>query len=303
MHLSASRFPQENLLVGTLVDWCATNYRSLECNVCTHPSGRCSGSCKNCSEEVNYHKNGNCRSDYDCQKFLYYYVCRYSWKYCSEIMYALEQVHLRSYPCYHIVSVGCGGAADLMAFEQINQQQPKDLYYKGYDINPLWEPIQNEIEQYMMDNGHCAKFRRKDIFERLNHGKPANHAYNIVVMEYLISHFSENCRTALAEELFEGIVEQIIVNRIQDSPFLIIINDIDHYSVRSCFDNLLDMLTQYGFHFKFAKLHFSDRQRDYNDGSQQYASRANKFYIPDSIKGQFDCAITCTSAQLIVEIR
>lgn len=218
-------------------------------------------------------------------------------------MYALEQTDLTSYPCYHIVSIGCGGAADLMAFEQINQRQPKDLYYKGYDINPLWEPIQDRVEQYMLDDGYCAKFKCRDIFQTLKQGKPVNRAYNIVVMEYLISHFPESIRSTLAQNLFKGVIEQIIVNRTKDSPFLIIINDIDHYSVRSCFDVLLEMLTECGFRFQFAKLHFGNQKEDYNDGSRQYASRDNKFHIPDAIKEHFNCAIACNSAQLIVEIR
>lgn len=155
----------------------------------------------------------------------------------------------------------------------------------------------------MLADGYCAKFKCKDIFQILKQGKPFNHAYNILVMEYLISHFPNNLRNKLAQDLFEGIVEQIIPNRINGSPFLIIINDIDHYSVRFCFDVLLDMLSQCGIRFEFAKLHFGDRKEDYNDGVRQYASRANKFYIPDDIKNYFNCAIACTSAQLIIEIR
>ena len=82
-------------LIETLTEYCDQVYCNMgPCVRCTHPSGRCSGGCKQCSEEVNYHRNiSGCRSEYNCQKFLYYYVCRYSWKYCSEIIHALDVIN------------------------------------------------------------------------------------------------------------------------------------------------------------------------------------------------------------------
>ena len=120
-------------LINTLTAYCETQFNQYgECQKCTHPSGKCSGNCLTCSEQINFHKGG--RSDYDCQKFVYYYVCRYSWKYCSEIMYALEQINLSAYPAYNILSIGCGGAPDLMALDEIRPAwDTTELFYKGYD--------------------------------------------------------------------------------------------------------------------------------------------------------------------------
>lgn len=294
-------------LLDTLTTYCANQFYGYgNCLQCTHPSGKCSGSCLKCSEEVNFHKTDG-RTDYDCQKFMYYYVCRYSWKYCSEIIYALEQIDLSAYPAFNILSIGCGGAPDLMAFEEVRPAwDTTEIFYKGYDMNPYWNPIHRAIEQYTLSTETIdAKFINRDIFDVLRHGKPAVRHYNVIVLEYLLSHFPLplNNRVYWANILFSQLIEIVLSNRMDDSPFLFIINDIDHYDVRPLFDIVLDKLNDAGYHFSYQKVHFKCRNSDYKDGSEQYYSDQNKFIIPDEIKDDFNCAINCTSAQLIVEVQ
>lgn len=292
-------------LLDTLTSYCANQYSNYgNCLYCTHPSGKCSGSCLTCSKEVNYHKIGK-RTDYDCQKFMYYYVCRYSWKYCSEIMYALKQIDLSHYPAYNILSVGCGGAPDLMAFEATRPVwNATEIFYKGYDINSYWSPIHKAIKQYTLSTrGITAEFINRDIFDVLSDGKPAVRHYNVIVLEYLLSHFPPDNRGDLASVLFGQLIEVVLSNRLSNSPFLFIINDIDHYGVRPLFDILLNKLNDEGYRFTYQKVHFKCRNYDCNDGSVQYFSDQNKFQIPDEIKDEFNCAINCTSAQLIVEVQ
>ena len=107
----------------------------------------------------------------------------------------------------------------------------------------------------------------------------------------------------LASVLFSELIEVVLSNRLRNSPFLFIINDIDHYGVRPLFDILLNKLNNEGYRFSYQKGHFKYRGSDYNDGSVQYYSDQNKFLIPDEIKDEFNCAINCTSAQLIVEVQ
>lgn len=292
-------------LLDTLTTYCADQFfRYGDCLHCTHPNGKCSGSCLKCSEEVNYHRTGG-RTDYDCQKFMYYYVCRYSWKYCSEIVYALDQIDLSDYPAFNILSIGCGGTPDLMAFEEMmSAWDTRDIFYEGYDINPYWIPIHRAVEQYTLSTrGITAKFINRDIFDVLSDGKPTARHSNVIVLEYLLSHFPPDNRTYLASVLFSQLIKVVLSNRLSNSPFLFIINDIDHYGVRPLFDMLLNNLNNEGYRFSYQKVHFKHRNSDYNDGSVQYFSDQNKFLIPDEIKDEFNCAINCTSAQLIVEVQ
>lgn len=291
-------------LIKSLTDFCSEAYENYgECRDCSHPSGDCSGSCLKCSEEVNFHKlNG--RKDYDCQKFLYYYVCRYSWKYCSEIMYALDTINLDEYPEYRILSLGCGGAPDLMAFEEKNDYA-KDILYRGYDINPYWMPIHNEIEKYAekyFDDLWDVRFFRKNLFDVICK-KASKKQFNIVILEYLLSHFPTSDRENLAEELFDGIIKFALLKRYPASPFLIIINDIDYYRVRNTYDILIDKLNEEKYIFTYKKYHFKNRISDYGDNSAEYILNSNCFFIPEEQKQDFNCAITCSSAQLIIEVR
>ena len=293
-------------LIKVLTGYCENQfYKCEKCQKCTHPSGKCSGGCRECSEEVNYHKPGK-RTDYNCQNFMYYYVCRYSWKYCSEIMYALEQIDRSTYPAFNILSVGCGGAPDLMAFEKTRSPlDTREIFYKGYDMNPYWSPIHEVIQQHTSSAQHIeAEFIYKNIFEVLSSGKPAVRHYNVIVLEYLLSHFPPEERAVLANTLFDGLIHNVLPNRLAGSPFLFLINDIDHSEVTIYFDKLLRKLYDNGYTVSLCtRKHFKKRDFDYCDGSVQYPCDKNIFSIPDLIKDKFDCAIKCTSAQLIVEVQ
>lgn len=290
-------------LIETLTEYCDQVYRHMRpCVRCTHPSGRCSGGCKQCSEEVNYHHNRpGCRSEYNCQKFLYYYVCRYSWKYCSEIIHALDVINLDDYPEFRVLSLGCGGAPDLMAFEEVCPPW-KNIFYKGYDYNELWQPIYNAIDNYADARPNIQTyFSTADIFEILENNLLPPLYYNVVVLEYILSHFPPADRAQQIERLLDDIITLVLPKRLPEFPFLIIINDIDHYCIRNHFDPLLQKLDDSGYKFKCWKLHFH-RKDEYNDGSMQHVRYGNYFQIPENIKELYSCAITCSSAQLIIEV-
>lgn len=106
------------MLIDKMVCFCHRELQSTQCEDCQN-SGLCGENCKNCLDDLHYYTN-HIRNDYDCERLLDFYVCRYSHKYCSETIYALENVDLSDYPYFHILSLGCGGAADLMAFDCMN---------------------------------------------------------------------------------------------------------------------------------------------------------------------------------------
>ena len=107
-----------HMLIYDLVSFCDEEYKKSDCFPCTAKTiceGNCGEHCKECLDDIHYHVH-QYRDEYDCERLLDYYVCRYSYKYCSEMIYALRQMDLSSYPYFHILSLGCGGAPDVMAF-------------------------------------------------------------------------------------------------------------------------------------------------------------------------------------------
>ena len=282
--------------------YCAATFQPCgSCGQCTHPSGRCSGSCRVCSEEVNYHRGG--RADYDCQNFMYYYMCRYAWKYCSEILYAVEEIDFSRPATYTILSLGCGGAPDLMAFAlHFDEKDGTNISYMGYDANPYWNIIHALVYGYAQAHGIATKFFIKNIFDILADDKTELYSSNIVILQYLISHFPPEKRYELAGMLFDGLIRKVLKHPSRVSPTLFLLNDIDHADVRKYYDLFLEKLAQSDCAFSSMRRHFKERESDYGDGSVQYASCNNRFSIPETIKTDFDCAIKCSSAQLFVKV-
>ncbi len=282
------------MLIDEIINFCHEELLDTVCNGYSYEESN--EKCKECLDDLHYHRN-LIREDYDCERLLDFYVCRYSHKYCSEMIYALESIDLSAYPYFHILSLGCGGAADLMAFDYLSYSQP--ISYMGFDINPYWEKIHNEIE----DRCTCGnvKFRRGidvlDYFKK--HPIPKA---NILSIEYLISFFYNTLGESGMESWFRELVKQVILQKPNNSPLLVIINDVDSINTgRDTFLILKDIIEESGLSVSFElRKHF--KEFSYYPNSQNYYSRQNRFEIPQFIKDNYYPAINCESAQLILEV-
>lgn len=120
------------MLLENTVQFCDRMYSSYRdhcgCDggICNRPSGICSGNCYNCLYEIHYPSRATqgAKKDYDCVKMLYHYVCQYSYLYSKELLCAFEHEwdFIKGFPYFHILSLGCGGCADLMALEILRQR-------------------------------------------------------------------------------------------------------------------------------------------------------------------------------------
>jgi hypothetical protein len=270
---------------------------------CTHPSGKCSGSCADCLKEIQYHRSDG-RAEYDCKNMLRYYTCHTIWKRCSEVMYALETLDLSKYPKFNILSIGCGAAPDLMAFSQMAGSQK--IRYHGVDIAAKWKDIHDFISRKAE---HAAvDFERRDIYAMLDEVtavKALHSNYNIVVLQYMIAGHIYSDRAEKIDFLFDEIIDKLIAKKPKDSPFLFIINDIDHKSwICDYFNLFVKKLRERGLMFRYDKRHFLPREDGENAGSKLYASRANKFtsMIPEEHREKYHANAPCSAAQLIVEV-
>lgn len=227
------------MLIDHIVDFCDKKYSEFGsdcgCNeeACNHPSGKCSGSCYNCLYQVHFpgrFPGEIIKKQYDCQKMIYHYVCQYSYLYTTEIMWAIaaERVFIRGFPYYHILSLGCGGCADLMAFDVfLNKGRVKvPISYIGVDINTLWSPIHDEIKEYY-SNDERVRFKipeYKDVFDCFD---TPLHKTNIIVMSYLISYLYNTNQTGLIDLLAERIAQNIVLKKEKNHHLLFIINDVN----------------------------------------------------------------------------
>ena len=119
----------------------------------------------------------------------------------------------------------------------------------------------------------------------------------------MLSHFPNENRSIFVNQIFDDIISYILPFRVPNSPFLIIINDIDHWEIRQYFDSFIEKLSKAGYGRTRAYYHFKDRNFEANDGSARHELNGNLFVIPEEYKKKFHCAIVCTGAQAIIEVK
>lgn len=171
------------MLIDDLVEYCDEQYQSGECGACTGKDrcvNECDGNCKLCLDDIHFHEQQR-RTQYDCERLLYYYVCRYSYKYCSEMIYALRQIDLSDYPYFHILSMGCGGAPDLMAFQYMIIINDVDSINTGRDAFPIFV---EEIERVGLTVNRELRRRFKSV-----------------------NHFANSVQYASKKNIFDGITD------------------------------------------------------------------------------------------------
>ena len=284
------------MLIDKVVHFCDDDYTNNGCIGCEQ-SCLCELDCSKCLDDIHYHNN-QIRRDYNCERLLDYYVCRYSYKYCSEIIYALRTVDLSHYPYFNIISLGCGASPDLMAFEYMNYPQP--IRYKGFDINKGLDRIHNYILSNSMFDS-IDYYRECDVLELFDTNQISNG--NVIIIEYLISFFYQQIGFRGLCFWFDKIAEKVVSLKAPESPMLIIINDADSvYVGRDAFPQLCKAIEEKGLRIvREYRMRF--QEHDYYQGSVRHISCLNLFHIPDGFSEKYKVAINCSSAQLILEVQ
>ena len=297
------------MLIHEIVDYCNTEYHNADithlCRDCNHPS-ECSGSCKNCLEQVHYpSKYPNGKKDYNCENMINFYVCDYINKYASEMLYLLRKSEkLKEIDEYHILSIGCGAAPDLMAFEQYIHEtdSSKKISYLGFDINKLWQPIHDKIKDYHCSEIIKARFNYKDVIQFFDE-RAVNEA-NVIVLQYVISHFYNTEQIGVIHQFFSDLIKNVVETRKKDDPFIILINDVNSCNRgRNFFKDLVEALKSHNYHGHCGCYYFDYRiQNDF----QRYGEKHPKNNILFDLS-QYDLEIYepwkyCSSDQMLIEI-
>lgn len=307
------------MLIDHIVDYSDKLYSSFgakcgcESEICNHPSGECSGSCYNCLYQVHFPSrfDGKTKKLYDCPKMLYHYVCQYSYLYTTEIMWSIaaERDFIRDFPYYHILSLGCGGCADLMAFDvYLNKGRVKaPISYIGIDINSLWRPIHNEIKNYYSSEDR-VKFKipeYKDVFDCFE--KPLLNA-NIIVISYLISYLYNTNQTDMIDLLADKIAKNIVLQKARNHHLLFVINDVNSNNRgRDYFSHFEKAIEKAGVKIINSNYKYFDtgNLNNYQTNGFTAFKNAKKCYfdIPSNIKSEYHAQEDLnTTIQLLLEV-
>lgn len=296
------------MLIHEIVEFCNNQFRNSDtdhiCQDCTHPT-KCSGNCKNCLEQIHYptrYPNG--KKDYDCENLINFYVCDYTNKYASEMLYLLRQSKkLKEIKEYHIISIGCGAAPDLMAFEQyVNEtNQSHKISYCGIDVNPLWQNIHDRIKRYNSEIIK-TKFKIKDATKYFN-----NHQIkdtNVIVLQYVISHFYNTGQISDIKRFFTDLVKNVIDNKVYKEPLIVLINDVNScYRGRDFFEGLVRILKENKFKARYYPFYFDYRiQNEFQKFGDKHPRNNTLFDLDGIDLDIYEPWKECSSAQMLIEI-
>lgn len=302
------------MLIDEIVRYADTEYSAFgnHCGngVCNHPSGQCSGSCYNCLYHIHYPGNApqNSKTLYDCPKMLFHYVCQYSYLYAEEIIYALkeEREFIQNFPFFHVLSLGCGGCADLMALEtyidmaRINTP----ISYVGIDVNQLWEPVHLKIQDYCQNHGIHFQAQYSDVFDRFQERGINN--TNVIVISYLISYLYNTNQIRQIDSLVHDIAERIINKKGDGHPLLLIINDVNsNRRGRDYFPYFEGAISQAGLSIANKKYRYFDTGylNDFQKVGEPYPVYRNVFDIPADIQLHYHAQTGIQSTiQLLLEV-
>ncbi len=302
------------MLLNTIVQYCDEMYSSFgdECGCengqCNHPSGECSGSCYNCLYHIHYPERApeKAKTEYDCVKMLYHYVCQYSYLYTAELLCAFENEwgFIKDLPHYNILSLGCGGCADLMALELLLDRAhcTTPVSYKGIDVNALWEPIHAKIGEYSDRNEIRYHIHYADVFDFFAHYNVPD--ANIVVISYLISYLYNTNQIGLIHSLARRIANQVVKRK--SMPLLLIINDVNSYKRgRDSFSYFEHAIRSSGLSIQKCEYKYFDTG-NLADGQKlgsPYEMKIIPFSIPRDIQRQYHaCTSINSTVQLLVEV-
>lgn len=296
------------MLIDELVDYCDAQFSSQNtqyvCSDCTH-STKCSGSCKKCLEQIHYPKRYlDGKKDYDCTNLLNFYVCDYSYKYASEIWYLLKRSEtIAKIDRYNIMSIGCGGCPDLMAFESYIKDSnfSKSIYYLGIDKNILWKPVHEQISTYRNEIIRKIQFRYVDAIEYFNEN--IIKSTNVLILQYVISHFYNTNQINKIDKFYDDLIKSIVLHKQGNKPYVIIINDVNSNNRgRDFFLDLCHKLAEADLQGSYLQFYFDYRIQ--ND-KQRYGNKHNSndvlYNVPSKLS-EYEPWEKCSSAQLLIEL-
>lgn len=290
-------------LIKKVLKFCYGEYVNSECDNCNH-YGACPGNCKDCLKEIHFptrYPNG--KKDYDCIRMLYFYICDYTIKYASEMLYLMRKSEaLKEIDDYHVVSIGCGGCPDLMAFETYCHQEAnwKSVYYMGIDVNEKWSSIHDVIKNYKTSTLRKTQFKYMDAVA--GEYSVISKA-NVLVLQYVISHFYNTGQIDKIGSFFDKLIEKIITHKQEGKPLVILINDVNsNKRGRNCFEIIIDKLKNAGFHGNSFMYYFDyNIQNDFQKYGAMHETNHVLYKIPRDLS-IFQPWEKCSSAQLLIEV-
>ena len=226
-----------------------------------HYCRRCNlveGDCSMCMAAIQ--RYGTIRA-YPCSKITYYYVMRFFNRFASEIEYVIRLINFRETIKLNVVSLGCGPGSEVYGiihgFRHLGLTIRLD--YLGYDLNPIWDDVQQMSINHLRNTGHNIGFSNTNMFT--NFTQFDEQRVDLLVMNYLLSDYVMNSAQGTRHVFADEIIDFIIQSNVKRVLF----NDISLYGHNRQLDSgvqmmeyIMNRLKFFGYTLRGTRLYFPD---------------------------------------------
>ena len=288
------------MLIDTIVDFCDTAYKADDCCNCSY-GDNCPKRCDTCLHYIHTPTAVPAPRQYDCPNMANFYTCKYSHKYTSELIYALQQLrelHIKKH--LNVMSIGCGPCTDLFALDYLKEQNEfsfDSIKYRGIDnAKGVWQHIHQEMKNQKPD-GFQINFFYEDITELIDTIIEVNWIPDLIIFQYVFSDMQKHCEPQKLREFISKIAG--FINDKMDANTYIVLNDINlstgYNGGREHFDSLLRQVSS----AEYRKYHFenSNKPNHFNYGVE-YPTNELMLKPPRKIR-DYEPFDSCASAQMI----
>ena len=284
-------------MIDEIVKYCHEKYQNKGNNCANCNNSICLNSnCEQCLKNI--HFDPNCHRSYDCPNMCYYYVCQNIYKYATEMVWIWHDFITQNvgqdkpFQQFEICSIGCGPCSELIALEEYCTHKNLTLPYSfvGFDIENTWKDIQGVVKSNS-SNPNAISFVPTDVFDYYNtHDKP-----NVIVLNYVLSSIVKNAPNSI-----DAFVDSISILFQATSPSTIIINDINHYSARKYFYEILIRIIMRNKGISIQQCYFNNTKKEcFHYGNCRNSS--DLLLRPtNEIQLQYSPNSECHSAQIMI---
>lgn len=283
------------------VDFASKHHTSVSCENQCFTS--CNNGCLDCLDKQNY--RGQQRT-YDCEKRCGAYVCHYIFRFLEEMRFLYTDVELLN-SSVKVLSIGCGPCSELFPLDEMMAQQFEvySIDFVGIDSSDKWRPFHDEIDRLILAHQKPieTRFITGDAMSELN--QLPEEEFDIIVMSYFLSDYRKlHNRSITPVRQFCRLLNDTVISRMPNKSY-VLLNDINHFLSRDCFDALISAIRR----SKVVNKYRFNKPYNVQEGyTRSYSNRGNpittipKKYLDPSFQLMFNPWTDCSSAQVIVEV-
>ena len=294
------------MLIDEIIKFCDNEYKKLNhetcCDNCTYKTN-CPHRCDRCLHYIHTPSAAPAPRKYDCRNMAFYYTCKYSYKYMSELVYAFKQLNaFKEKDQLRILSFGCGPCTDLFAIDYLRENgiyKFDALEYRGIDLEQdVWGNIHSHISENSSAN-YEIKFYYYDVTSFIDTIIDSDWIPDLIIFQYVLSDMEKHCEKVKLNGLISKTAK--FFNDILNDDSYIVLNDINlsvkYGGGREYFDNLLKQLVS----ASFKRYHFDNSNKtNHYDYGNQYPS--NSLIIePPEFLNYYEPYVSCASAQMLIK--